>query len=265
MFKVYFSLLKGTAKPEDATALSTRKYPVPSPTVLFIKPTHLVSLANSVLSSARSASWGLFAMGWRHKLVGLANGWVSNQSLWDRLVFDAARAKVLGEMGASVREVVVSGGPLEEEIMTPARVALSVAFVNATTHPLVAAPVLATHPLDLQDIPLAASPLTAKDKGGDKNLASSGKGKAHTGPPTVNVEVKLLGVDDDVVESGGDPVGEVVVRGPPVCVAVGLEEFARNVGRGLEEGGSGKVGGEAEWVDMGLRMRVHSNGAFREV
>uniref|UniRef100_A0A8H7Y1P5 AMP-dependent synthetase/ligase domain-containing protein n=1 Tax=Psilocybe cubensis TaxID=181762 RepID=A0A8H7Y1P5_PSICU len=262
-----------TPKPQDASALATRKYPIPSPTVLFITPAHLTSAVQSILSSARSASWALFALGWRHKLVGLANGWVSNLSLWDRLVFDAARVKVLGEAGGSVREVVVSGGPLDEEIMTPARVALSVAFVNATTHPLVAAPVLATHPLDLQDIPLAASPLTAKDKPSKSPSTGKAQGKAHTGPPGVNVEVKLVGVDDEVVEGGGDPVGELVVRGPPVAGAVSLEAFARGVG--LEEG-SGKVqgdvvgegaGGEGreEWVQTGYWMRVHSNGAFREV
>ncbi|PPQ89064.1 hypothetical protein CVT25_006436 [Psilocybe cyanescens] len=253
---------ESAAKPEDATALATRKYPIPSPTVLFVKPAHVTSLVQSVLSSARSSSWGLFTLGWRHKMVGITNGYVTNQSLWDRLVFDAARLKALGEQGGSgtLREVVVSGGTLDEEIMTPARIALSVAFVNATTHPLVAAPVLASHPLDLQDIPLSASPLTSKDKKKTDTLTGTGNtvgDKAHTGPPGVNVEVKLMHVDDEVVESGGDPVGYLSVRGPPVGTAIELEAFAQGAW-----GGEDASRGE-NWVDTEVRARVHSNGAFR--
>jgi hypothetical protein len=32
---------------------------------------------------------------------------------------------------------------------------------------------------------------------------------SHVGPPAANVEVKLTSVDDDAIEKGADPVGEV--------------------------------------------------------
>lgn len=32
---------------------------------------------------------------------------------------------------------------------------------------------------------------------------------AHVGPPSINIEVKLLGIDDAAVENGASPSGEV--------------------------------------------------------
>jgi long-chain acyl-CoA synthetase len=46
----------------------------------------------------------------RHKKAGMAEGFVSKESLWDRLVFDSARAKVIGEGAGTLRSVIVSGG-----------------------------------------------------------------------------------------------------------------------------------------------------------
>lgn len=131
-------------------------------------------------------------------------------------------------------------GHIPNDLVTPARIALSVPIVNAFTHPLSPAPALATHPLDLQELP---------------NV------DAHTGPPGINVEVKLRGVDDAAVEGGADPVGEVLTRGPPVGKRVGLEDYV-NVGAG-GEGEEQEVGGEGEgWTALGVRARVQTNGAF---
>lgn len=78
--------------------------------------------------------------------------------------------------------------------MTPSRIALSMPLIFSHAHPLVAGPIFSSHPLDMQDFPAKAG--AAQDK-------------AHVGPPAVNVEVKLAGVDDAAVEGGADPVGEV--------------------------------------------------------
>ena len=121
-------------------------------------------------------------------------------------------------------------GHIASDLLTPARIALSVPLVNAFIHPLVAAPILASHPLDLQDIPSLEA--------------------AHTGPPSVNVEVKLMGVNDDGVEAGGDPEGDLLVRGPPVGKQVGLEDYVD-----VAEAGDG-------WTAMDAKARVLSNGAF---
>ncbi|KAF4615268.1 hypothetical protein D9613_002796 [Agrocybe pediades] len=227
-------------KAEDAKVLATRKYPIPSPTVLFLKPGHLNSLVSGILTTAKS-SWFLYNFAWRHKTAGIADGFLTNQSLWDRLLFDGARIKVLGNAAAAVRAVIVSGGHLDSEILTPARVALSVPFVNAFTHPLVAAPVLASHPLDLQDFP------TQSD---DKGRAS-----AHTGPPGVNVEIKLVGVDDASVENGADPAGQMLVRGPPVCKKINLEDYVH-----VPDSPSTSEDG---WINTDAKAKVQTNGSFQ--
>ncbi|KAF8964661.1 hypothetical protein BDZ97DRAFT_1814951 [Flammula alnicola] len=241
-------------KPENAEVIATRKYPIPSPTVVFLKPAHLGSLVSGIISAAKS-SWFLHSFAWRHKVAGVMDGFITNQSLWDRLVFDGARVKVLGHVAATLRVVIVSGGYVDNELLTPARIALSVPLVNAFTHPLVAAPILASHPLDLQDIPTKTA---AKDPAAAAAVAPS---VAHTGPPTVNVEVKLVGVDDEAVEGGADPVGDLLARGPPVGKRVGVEDYV-NVGVGGAEVQEPQEEGDDGWTPMDVRARVQTNGAF---
>jgi len=111
---------------------------------------------------------------------------------------------------------------------------LSIPIVNAFMHLMSTAPILASHPLDLQEFPDGDAPI------------------ARCGAPTVNVEVKLIGVDDELVESGGDPKGELLVRGPPIgkVVVVNGEDYVH-------------VGSEEdEWSKTGVVARVLSNGSF---
>ncbi|TFY77954.1 hypothetical protein EWM64_g6057 [Hericium alpestre] len=70
--------------------------------------------------------------------------------------------------------------------------------------------------------------------------------------PVINVEVKLVGVDDAVVEKGADPEGQVHMRGPIV-------------GRMLsaEEGEERQAQAEEPWVPIGSRGRVQTNGSFK--
>lgn len=86
-----------------------RKYSIPSPTILFIKPDHLTSLVTAVIKES-ARSWLLYPFGWRHKLTGVTEGFITRESLWDRVVFDGARTKILGEGAATLRGVIVSGG-----------------------------------------------------------------------------------------------------------------------------------------------------------
>jgi long-chain acyl-CoA synthetase len=119
--------------------------------------------------------------------------------------------------------------------MTPARVALSVPVINCYSHPLVAGPVMASHALDLQDLSMEAS------------------AAAHTGPPSINVEAKLVGVEDDVVENGADPTGILMVRGPSVGKLTSMEASYVSIPSGEDEG----------WIGTGLRATVQTNGSFR--
>ncbi|EGO21502.1 hypothetical protein SERLADRAFT_473934 [Serpula lacrymans var. lacrymans S7.9] len=202
----------------------------PSPTVLFLKPGHVEALSSSILANAKK-SFLFYPFAWRHKLAGVSEGFITRESLWDRTVFDGAREKVVGQTANTTRTVVVSGGPIDLASLTPTRIALSVPLVNTHSHPTVAGPVFASQPLDLQVFPTNSS-----DKFGTL---------AHVGAPSINVEAKLVNVQDDVVEAGGDPVGVIVVRGPPVG---SLIEPTEN--------------GEG-WVNTGETGRVLTNGAFK--
>ncbi|KAF8163006.1 hypothetical protein B0H34DRAFT_650803 [Crassisporium funariophilum] len=219
--------------------IAARRYPIPSPTIMFLKPSHLNSVVTGINAEARKSVL-LHSFAWRHKVAGVAEGFITNQSLWDRLVFDGARSKVLGDSAATLRAVVVSGGHIDADKLTSARIALSIPLVNAFTHPLSAAPLLASHPLDLQSFaPTPTAPSSSS---------------AHTGPPSVNVEVKLIEIaDDDAVERGADPCGALLVRGPPVGKRVGLEDYV-DVRQGEEEG--------YEWMGVDVRARVQPNGSF---
>ncbi|KAJ6623441.1 hypothetical protein B0H10DRAFT_2009737 [Mycena sp. CBHHK59/15] len=206
-------------------ALSSKAYPIPPPTIAFLKPGHLHTLVHAILKEARKS----------FLLAGISEGFVTKESLWDRLVFDAARARVAGDRSGSLRAVIISEGPLAADTLTPARVALSVPVINCYSHPLVAGPVLASHALDLQEL---------------KNEASSA---AHTGPPSINIEAKLVGMEDEPVERGADPVGFLMVRGPSVGKLTSMEASYVSIPSGEDEG----------WVGTGLRATVQTNGAFQ--
>lgn len=208
--------------------LSTRRRPIPHPTVLFAEPGHLEDLSTSVLKEAK-ASW-LFSLAWRHKLAAFAEGFISKVSLWDRMVFDNAREHALNHMASTLKVVVVSGGPISNETLMLTRVALSIPVINSYMHPCASGPVFATNAFDLQVLP-------------------SADGRAHLGGPSVNVEAKLKGVSDADVEENGDLVGELVLRGPSVG--------RYWVGHGEEEHGE-----EGAWTETGEVARAMTNGAF---
>ncbi|KAJ8475403.1 hypothetical protein ONZ51_g6581 [Trametes cubensis] len=173
---------------------TTAAYRISSPTILFVRPAHLKSLCDNILHQATKSSWILTNLAWRHKLSGILEGYITKQSLWDRLVYDSARVKVMGKGAGTVRAVVVSGEPLDAHALTPARIALSVPIINAHSHPRCPSP-----------YPDAAS-APASDAYAFMYIAP-------VGPP---------------LEAGSNPVGELHVRGPsvgrPLSVEVEPEE-----------------------------------------
>ncbi|OAX35006.1 acetyl-CoA synthetase-like protein [Rhizopogon vinicolor AM-OR11-026] len=215
----------------DVTDVLSAINRIPSPTVLFLKPEHVQSLTSAVISRAKK-SFFLYPLAWRHKFAGLREGFLSKDSLWDRTVFDGAREAVLGKMADTLKAVVISGGPLPFDSLAPARIALSVPLINIHTHGSAAGPLFATHASDMQMLP----------------SSSATPEPAHVGAPSINVEAKLVGVDDDVVEKGADPIGEILVRGPPVGSMLSAE---------------GESGEKNAWVQTGEKGRVMTNGAFK--
>lgn len=215
---------------KDIHSLST--FPIPSPTIMFVKPEHVISLTSSILSAARSESW-LSGWGWRHKVAHAMEGFVTKESLWDRLVFDTARVKVLGEGAGTLRALIATGGYTPADALTPTRIAFSIPYVNAVSSDLVCGPVFASYPHDLQIHP-------------SSEVTNEFQSVAHVGAPSVSLEVKLVGVDDTVTEEGKDPVGEVYVRGPPAGTLLG------------DKNSNGE-----NWLPTGYRGKAQPNGCFK--
>lgn len=107
--KIRYLLIDAAPQIDASDILAAKRYPIPSPTILFVQPGHLKSVVTDVLKKA-ARSFFLYPFARRHKLAGVNDGFITRDSLWDRLVFDGARAKVIGDGAATLRAVVVSGG-----------------------------------------------------------------------------------------------------------------------------------------------------------
>lgn len=225
-----------TTKSDVEDMASSQEYPIPPPTIFFMKPGHLESAVTSIAKEA-SKSFILYPFARRHKHSSITEGYITKESLWDRLLFDSARAKVMGE-GASMRAVIISGAPLTGSLLTPSRIMLSVPLVNCFTHPLVPGPVLASHCLDLQDF---------------SAVANGSISTTHVGPPSVNTEAKLAGVDDTSVENGSDPIGMLLIRGPSVGKLLSHDDYVSIPSEDENEG----------WVSTGVRAKIQTNGTFQ--
>lgn len=130
-------------------------------------------------------------------------------------------------------------GTIPDSLLTTARIAFSTPFVNMYSHPLVAGPVLASHPLDLQDFHETDNVLPAP-----------------TGAPSINIEAKLVDVNDDAIENGGNPEGMLIVRGPSVGKVLGTDDYVD-----VPHGSDG--GDDDSWVPLGVKGVVLTNGTFR--
>ena len=105
---------------------------------------------------------------------------------------------------------------------------------------------LASHFLDVQTFPTGAgtSGSSAVDNYAFSYLAA-------VGAPSINIEAKLKGVDDTAIENGGDPVGDLSLRGPSVGVLLDAETPEDEVDKG--------------WIESGERTKVSPNGTFKVV
>ncbi len=89
--------------------MSSKRSPIPSPTILFLKSGHLVAFAQEIKKASEEIPV-LSSVAWRHKIAGVREGFLTKESLWDRLVFDGARAKVLGDIAGTMRVGIISNG-----------------------------------------------------------------------------------------------------------------------------------------------------------
>lgn len=111
LYEIILPLITGTEPSalDSKDATSGTQYPIPSSTVLFLRPEHLKVVTTDVIKQG-ARSWLLYPFAWRHKISGVSEGFVTKESLWDRVLFDGARSKVLGPTAATLRAVIVSGG-----------------------------------------------------------------------------------------------------------------------------------------------------------
>jgi long-chain acyl-CoA synthetase len=107
------------------------------------------------------------------------------------------------------------------------RLVLGVPILSTLNYNLAAGPILSTQFYDFQIFPDDTS-------------------NSHRGCPVINDEVKLVGVDEQGMEAGEDPVGELSVRGPS-----------------LVGGGLGDAVPEGVWKNTGWKATVRSNGTVK--
>lgn len=208
----------------------------PSPTVLVISSQQYTEMATAVLNHAKQ-SW-LYSYAYRHKLFSLLGGELSHDTPWDKLVFQAARTKALGaRLAGGLTRILVTGEPIPAGRMSSFRIALPFPTVRSLLYPMAAGPLLASHPLDLQSFDEKS--VTIEQNNWDS--------VSHYGPPINNIEAKVVGVDDATVESGEDPVGELVIRGPSLGQPVPPSSEPFNDG----------------WVKTGRIARVAPGGTFK--
>ena len=165
-----------------------------------------------------------------HLFSHVTSGYISRKHLTSRLGLGALRRRVLGGIvGDKLRAVAVVGreslfsirptgiGRLSTDLYLetppPSTIAMSHVLLGVPTSrlhpsPRSAGPIFASHFYDLQipAVPNYLTPLT---------FDSASAERAHTGPPAVNVEIKLIGEKVDTELEGGEPLeGQLWVGGP---------------------------------------------------
>ncbi|KAF8320094.1 acetyl-CoA synthetase-like protein [Clavulina sp. PMI_390] len=207
------------------------------PTHLFITPSHLESITNTITAHNKSTILG--GLAWARKENELAGGTISNTTIWDEYggLADARRSSFgYSKTDPWLKAVVVAGAPCDEKTFPTSRLALSVPLINAHIEPISTAALFASHPFDLQHF----HPSRPEEE------------VAHVGAPGANIEVKITGEkESDIDGIAKDPLGKLFYRGPSIGQPV-LQNPATSQGISANQ-----------WVDSGRKALIHSNGTFR--
>ena len=67
-------------------------------------------MSSAIVEESKKANYFLYQFSWRHKMAGLLDGFITKESLWDRLIFNTARVHVMGNSAGTVRAAILSGG-----------------------------------------------------------------------------------------------------------------------------------------------------------
>ncbi|GAA5989287.1 hypothetical protein JCM10908_001243 [Rhodotorula pacifica] len=142
------------------------------------------------------------------KLRLLREGIVTKQSFWDALLYKGLRKDI---NLTRLRALFLSAPPaLDQSRLETLRASLGCPVVPTLSHPSLLAPLCAAHMFDLQRLP----PPGAKRLRGNE--------KSHVGPPTLGVEVKLVGGKEEELTAGRIK-GEILVRTPVLPLPTTLD------------------------------------------
>ncbi|GAA5996111.1 uncharacterized protein JCM10292_007399 [Rhodotorula paludigena] len=199
------------------------------------------------------------------KLRLLREGSVSKQTFWDSLLFKGLRKDV---RLSHLRALFLASPPaLAQSRLETLRSALGCPVVPTLEHALLVAPLANAHMWDVQRLPPPGlrGPLT----GAEKN---------HVGAPTLGVEIKLSGKEDEI--AAGRIKGEILLRSPLLPHPSTLPSSLLSTDSSLPQlppypgqsasssgGGSGAEGGAGEgassrWLRTGVHAEMSTEGTL---
>ncbi|MBW0546151.1 hypothetical protein O181_085866 [Austropuccinia psidii MF-1] len=153
------------------------------PTVLSLQPTTSQTLANQIIQLSQSSFFTKLAIG--RKLYALSNGALAGQL-----------SQTVQWLGPKVR-AIFTNGPISQAYASLIRACISAPFQRVYSHPSAAGPVLANQPYDFQML----QPL---------------RSHIHCGPPSVNVECKVVNIPEPALINGDAWKGMLSIRGPSI-------------------------------------------------
>ncbi|TKA54937.1 hypothetical protein B0A53_02410 [Rhodotorula sp. CCFEE 5036] len=193
--------------PEELAQLLKAKTRPPA-TLIFAPASQLAKpLYTLVLSEMLGDSSFIVRAARDGKLRLLRQGVLTKQSFWDALLYKGLRKDT---NLTRLRGLFLSAPPaLDQSRFETLRAALGCPVAQTLAHPVLLSPLCAAHMFDVQRLP---PPGAKRLRGNEKN---------HVGPPTLGMEVKLVG-DEDEIEAGRIK-GQIVVRTPVLPLPATLD------------------------------------------
>ncbi|GAA5866939.1 hypothetical protein JCM3774_004610 [Rhodotorula dairenensis] len=181
----------------------------PAPTLIFAPAGELAKpLYTLVLSEMLGDSSFIVRAARDGKLRLLRAGVLTKQSFWDALLFKGLRKDL---NLTRLRAVFLSAPPaIDQSRLETLRAALGCPVAPTLAHPTLLAPLCAAHMFDVQRLPPPAT--TKRLRGNEKN---------HVGPPTLGIEMKIVGDEDEI--AAGRIKGEILVRTPVLPLPATLD------------------------------------------
>jgi len=203
------------------------------PTVFLAVPRILTRIYDKVmqgLSTSRVKAL-LFKLAYNRKLALLNQGIITNDTIWDKLVF----SKIQSLLGGNVKYVVSGSAPISENVLEFARIVFGCQVYEGYGQTECAGSITVTLPHEL--------------KGG------------HVGPPMAGLRIKLIDVPE-MEYYAKDNRGEVCVKGPSVMK--GYYNNPERTKKALDEDQWLHTGDIGQWMPNGtLKIIDRSKHIFK--